>query len=434
MSEHMGPQALADFVARERELPLGATSKAVPPQWVGLSAAEVGRRGDGLAAVGTPLLTLAGGRARSNIATMATWCASRGVLLAPHGKTTMCPQLWLAQLVAGAWAITVANEPQLRAARAAGVERVVVANLLLRPQGLAWVAQQQDSDPRFEVLCWVDSLASVAQMTRALREAGAVRPVQVLVELGASGARTGARDVALAAEVARAASAAGELQLVGVSGYEGSLAHGTGPEDLARVDGLLGDLARLHRELGDLLPAEGSLLSAGGSAYFDRVVDTLGPYADEAGAHLVMRSGSYVAHDDGIYTELTPASHRTGPEFAAALHGWARVLSMPEPGIAYLDAGRRDLPDDEGWPVAQLAFRWPERGGPRDVSACAVRAMNDQHLHLEVPEGVDLRVGDVVRFGISHPCTAFDKWPLIPVIDDPDLPEPGVTDLIRTYF
>jgi D-serine deaminase-like pyridoxal phosphate-dependent protein len=45
-------------------------------------------------------------------------------------------------------------------------------------------------------------------------------------------------------------------------------------------------------------------------------------------------------------------------------------------------------------------------------------------------------VGHVVRLGLSHPCTAFDKWREIPVIDaaaGPDA-DPVVVDLVRTYF
>ena len=39
-------------------------------------------------------------------------------------------------------------------------------------------------------------------------------------------------------------------------------------------------------------------------------------------------------------------------------------------------------------------------------------------------------VGDLVGFGISHPCTAFDKWRVIPVVDD----ELRVTGAVRTFF
>jgi D-serine deaminase-like pyridoxal phosphate-dependent protein len=57
--------------------------------------------------------------------------------------------------------------------------------------------------------------------------------------------------------------------------------------------------------------------------------------------------------------------------------------------------------------------------------------MNDQHTFVR---GADLNVGDVVRLGLSHPCTAFDKWRLIPVVSDVDEPDPVVVDLIHTYF
>jgi D-serine deaminase-like pyridoxal phosphate-dependent protein len=36
--------------------------------------------------------------------------------------------------------------------------------------------------------------------------------------------------------------------------------------------------------------------------------------------------------------------------------------------------------------------------------------------------------------GLSHPCTAFDKWRLIPVVDDAGTANPRIVDLIHTYF
>jgi D-serine deaminase-like pyridoxal phosphate-dependent protein len=60
-----------------------------------------------------------------------------------------------------------------------------------------------------------------------------------------------------------------------------------------------------------------------------------------------------------------------------------------------------------------------------------VSALNDQHTYLRDAEVV---VGDVVRLGVSHPCTAFDRWTLIPVLDDADADHPRVVDLVRTFF
>ena len=65
-----------------------------------------------------------------------------------------------------------------------------------------------------------------------------------------------------------------------------------------------------------------------------------------------------------------------------------------------------------------------------------VTALNDQHGFLSFPADLPapVAVGDQLRLGLSHPCTAFDKWGLIPVLDDADLDDPVVVDLVRTYF
>jgi D-serine deaminase-like pyridoxal phosphate-dependent protein len=104
------------------------------------------------------------------------------------------------------------------------------------------------------------------------------------------------------------------------------------------------------------------------------------------------------------------------------MHGWGRVVSRPEPSLALLDVGKRDLPFDEGLPV------------PHGLPGAEVTALNDQHAFLRLPADAPLAIGDVVRLGLSHPCTALDKWQLIPVIDDVDAADPVVTGLIRTFF
>src|SRR5690625_3209267 len=80
-----------------------------------------------------PVLTLDAAAMRHNMATMAAWCTHHGVKLAPHGKTTMAPQLFEAQLDHGAWGITAANFSQLRVYRAFGVARILFANQLVDP-------------------------------------------------------------------------------------------------------------------------------------------------------------------------------------------------------------------------------------------------------------------------------------------------------------
>jgi len=426
-------------VARDRARVLDWSDKAVQPAWYGRCITEVAEARTRLDELSTPMMTLDRRAIDENLSTMSRWCAQAGLSHAPHGKTTMAPALWRDQLLAGCWAITVANEPQLRVARGVGVPRVILANVFLRPGVLAWLAAELAANPGFEFFCWVDSVQAVQIMDEALRAAGAQRRVHVLIEVGHAGARTGVRSLGGALEVAAAVTSAAGLALAGVAGFEGSLAHKSDAKAIADVDRFLTTMVKLHQRLIGHYEVPEAVLSAGGSAFFDRVGAVLGPYGGPRGpvhTRVVLRSGAYLVHDDGYYRTATPHTRGCGPALRSAMHVWARVISMPEPAVAYLDAGKRDLPFDEGLPELQLIRRTGTDGATttRPLVGHELFAINDQHCHVRVPAGSPLRVGDVVRLGLSHPCTAFDKWSLIPILDDASAQSPVVIDLVRTYF
>ncbi|WP_049887707.1 hypothetical protein [Saccharopolyspora spinosa] len=115
----------------------------------------------------------------------------------------------------GSWGITAANVSQLRVYRAFGVERIMLANQLLDPSGLAWLADELDANPEFEFSCFVDSVRGAQLMAEALAHHGASRQVDVLVELGSDGARPGARTIAEAREIADLVLESPMLRLVG---------------------------------------------------------------------------------------------------------------------------------------------------------------------------------------------------------------------------
>jgi D-serine deaminase-like pyridoxal phosphate-dependent protein len=431
----------AAALAQLDDVILGWRHKAIPPDSVGTSAGDLVRSGLDLADLQTPLLTLDRAAIEQNVARMAAWCREHGVLLAPHGKTTMAPQLWSQQLAHGAWGITVAGFAQLRVARDFGVQRLQLANSLTDPRGVEWVAGQVADGA--EILSWIDSVDTVRLQEQTLRSVGPDAVLDVLVELGAMGGRTGARGTAAALEVARAVSASDRLRLVGVSGYEGSLAHDASPEGLRRVRGFLADLRSVHEALlaaGLYAPGTDIILTAGGSAYFDEVVSELSACVTEPGratggrrVDVVLRAGAYVIHDDGFYRGISPFSRDGSEPFRAGMHGWARVVSRPEPGLAILDAGKRDLPADEGFPEPQGVCRYI--GGPlTPLVGATVTAVNDQHCYLALDPAVhDVRIGDVIRLGLSHPCTALDKWTVIPVLADTERDQ-RVVDLVHTFF
>lgn len=404
--------------------------KGMPESLAGLSIDEAVRRRPNVFRDGFlgPLLVLADDALEHNLATMAQWCAQHGVALAPHGKTTMAPQLFARQLRHGAWGITAANASQARVYRAFGVQRILLANQLIDPAALRWLAAELRRDPSLEFCCWVDTVAGVELMTDVLDDDV---QVDVLVELGADDGRTGARGLDAAVEVAEAAARSPRLRLTGVGGYEGALAHDASPESRARIDSYLHDIRELAVALAGRFQGPKVIVTVGGSAYFDQVTRALtAPWPEPMDVLPVLRSGAYVTHDDGFYRGISPLGEQpriTGfPGLRPAMRLWAQVTSRPSHDLALLTAGKRDLPFDEGLPVPQVLRRDGEVSG---LDGCAVAKVNDQHAFLRPAGGV--RVGDWIGLGLSHPCTAFDKWPLIPVVGDDG---ETVVDLIRTYF
>ncbi|MFT7838038.1 amino acid deaminase [Saccharothrix sp. BKS2] len=415
-----------DAVAAIRRDRVDWRFKGLPADVFGATVGEVADRRLDLFADGFvgPLVVLDAAALEHNLGTMARWCADRGVLLAPHGKTTMAPQLFARQLAHGAWGITAANTSQLRVYRAFGVRRVLLANQLVDPAGLRWLARELAADPDFEFACWADSTAAVERMTEALGTPE--RPVDVLVELGAPGGRTGARDQAGAVAVARAVRASPALRLAGVGGYEGALAHDATVESLSVVDLYLDDLRALAVGIADLFEVDEPIVTAGGSAYFDQVAAKITrewPFP----VRPVLRSGAYVTHDDGFYRGISPLGRTPGAEpFRSALRAWAQVTSRPQDDLALLTLGKRDASFDEGLPEPQVVRG---RDGVERPLDAEVTALNDQHAFLALPPGSEVAVGDWVGLGLSHPCTVFDKWQLIPVVEGTT-----VVDLVRTYF
>jgi D-serine deaminase-like pyridoxal phosphate-dependent protein len=372
-----------------------------------------------------PALVLKESALEHNIALMAQWCAERGILHAPHGKTTMAPQLFNRQLDAGAWGITAATVSQARMYRAFGVERILLANELVEPGSLRWLADELAGAPELDFYCLVDSPHQVEAMSEAL--AGSARPVHVLVEIGFDGGRTGCRSVAEAVDLAAAVARAPGMELVGTEGYEGIIAPDRSDASLAAVDAFLQRLREATVEVeraGAFAGRDRIVVSAGGSAYFDRVVDVLGAdWPFDKPVDLVIRSGGYVTHDVGLYERTSPLAQELRP----ALEAWGAVLSRPEPDRALVGLGKRDVSHDVDLPRPELVNG---RDGLREATGMVVTALNDQHAYVRIPPGDPLAVGDLVGCGISHPCTAFDKWRLIPVVDD----DYTVVDAVATFF
>lgn len=384
-----------------------------------------------LSAFETPVMTVDMGRVHRNERRLIDWAASRGIKVAPHGKTTMSPALWHSALDAGAVAISFATPWQVRAGFAYGVRRALLANNLVDPVAIRALADILGSDPGCELAVWADSVEVAERMARVLEEHGARRPFDVLVDLGGPQGRTGARSVDEAVAIADFVRSRSSLRLRGVAGYEGPFGSDRSDAAVAAIIGFLDTLGDLARELLtrgwfiDVVP----IVSAGGSAYPDLVADRLSSLVGTT--ELIIRSGSFQVHDSGFYERMSPlrASEVSDP-LEPAIHVWARVISAPEPDLVLLDVGRRDVPVDIDFPVIEGVLG----EGDRKILDATVTDVNDQHAFVRGSGAALLKVGDVVKLGISHPCTAFDKWRAVAVVDAASDPEPQVTGAISTLF
>jgi D-serine deaminase-like pyridoxal phosphate-dependent protein len=411
-----------------RDARVDLTTKGFPTVDRAMSLADVAEQGWTLADLLPPVLVLRERALAHNIALMADYCATHGVELAPHGKTTMAPQLWRRQLDAGAWGITAATVGQARVMLAASVRRVLIANEVTDPPAIAWIAAQlRDTDA--EILCSVDSPDGVELLATGMH--GVPRPLPVLVELGHPGGRAGSRNLDEALEVARLVRTKPPLALAGATGFEGTIGHDRTPAFLDQVRTFLDGLAALtvRMRADGLVETDDTWVSAGGSTFFDLAVERLGPPSDVAD-RVLLRSGRYVTHDAGENEGASPfAHHDPDRRFRSAIEAWGAVLSRPEPDLAILNIGRRDVPSDQGLPIPFSTRRGS--GAHLDIAgALIVERLNDQHAYCRMRSEIAIEPGDLVGCGVSHPCTAFDKWRVIPVLDDDD----RVIEAIATYF
>lgn len=421
------------LTAEEKGMPAGA--KAVPLLAAGDQGWNVLREDLAL-----PLLLLKRSALAHNAAWMRRFLELSGLKIAPHGKTPMAPQLFARQLDDGAWGLTCATADHLKVYRRFGVPRVLFANQLVGRHAIRFVLDELRRDPEFDFYALVDTEAGVAALAQAAAAHDPGRPLQVLLEVGVPGGRTGCRTPEDARKVARAVHAAApRVALRGVEGYEGVLV-GPGGADIARVNAFYDFLIGMARACADegLFAAGEVVLSAGCTATIDLVWKRFGGLDLGRPHATVIRSGCYLTTDSGRYGAYFEQMRARTPEVAAlgesprpALELWGYVSSTPEPRTAVLTFGRRDCPYDKGLPVPAWRHRPGSNAAPEPLSAeYRVTQLHDQHAVMETPDDSPLRVGDLVGVGISHPCAAFEKWSWVPIVDDGY----NVVEAVKTYF
>jgi len=366
---------------------------------------------------------------------MSEFTAAAGVMLCPHGKTTMSPQLLAMQIADGAWGITAATVAHVRTYRRFGINRIILANQLVGKQNIDFILGELDSYPDFDFYCLVDSIEAIELLEREAKSCRFNGRLQVLLELGIEGGRTGTRQNEAALAVAERIAISPLLAFRGIEAFEGIVQNAAGDEGIA--SGLIERCARLAEFCASANLFEGNpILSAGGSGFFDLAAAIMSGASIMQKFEVVLRSGCYLVHDSDIYLDLmerlaarSPHMMPPGPTLRPALELWACVHSRPEPGRIIVGIGKRDASFDAGLP---RPIKWcrSRKTGVHSLNGHRVVRLDDQHAYVDIPLDSPLAVGDLVGFGISHPCTTFDRWPALYLVDD----AMTVTGAVQTFF
>lgn len=369
-----------------------------------------------------PVMILRDSALEHNIKRMASYCKSLGFELAPHVKTPMSPQIAKRQIAAGAWGLTIANFNQARIMFEYGFKKLIIGNEVMEPTSIAEIAKINGSGAG-HIIFYIDSLAGLKIAQDSIANVANAK-LNVFMEIGAVGGRAGIRDLDLLKTILGEIAKDDRIYVRGVSGFEGAVPGGDRAGDgIEKLRIFLRHIVAAAEITAPFIREDKIIISAGGSSFFDYVAEEFAKYQGDA--HRILRSGGYVSHDHVHYEDLYPFMGLPDSErFYPALELWARVLSIPEPDLAILNFGKRDAGNDLDNPLPILKL-----GKKPETFKGEIEKLNDQHAFMKISPGT-AAVGEIIGCGISHPCTNFDKWQLLPLVND----NYDVIDLVHTHF
>ena len=364
-----------------------------------------------------PIMVLKESALKNNIAQMMSFCNSVDAQLAPHVKTTMSPQLAQMQVAAGATALTVANFWQGRIFLKHGFKNLIIANEVLDPTAIAEIAKI-NKQKQAEIIFYVDSILALEIIQKHTPLEG---EQNLFIEIGTENGRGGVRELSLVEQLAQRIRADKRLNLIGVTGFEGAVPDAArGRRGEKKISKFCQKIVAAAELAYPYKSDQQFVISAGGSAYFDIVARELNKF--EKPRRLLLRSGGYITHDHKYYEEIYPFAS-TDRSFQPAIEVWAQVISKPEKSFGVLNLGKRDIGNDLHNPIPIKSHD----GQVKRFSA-VIEKLNDQHGYLRGKQ--EFSLAQLIGLGISHPCTTFDKWGLIPLVND----DYDLIDCLQTFF
>jgi D-serine deaminase-like pyridoxal phosphate-dependent protein len=356
----------------------------------------------------TPCAVVDADRLDRNIDAMAAAASAAGVALRPHAKTHKCAEIAALQLARGAAGLTVATLTEAEAMADAGCRSIFIAYPL-------WAGSRDRAERLRALSSRADLRVGVDSAAGARALAAAAPGIGVLIEVDSGQHRSGVP----AAEVAALAATclALGLDLAGAFTHPGH-AYGSA----ATVQN-----ARTPDEAREALRAGAAAAAADERAALSAARDAL---ASARGAHdgrpaqgtLTLSGGSSPTAAAGLsapLTEVRPGTYVFGDRQQSFLSGItaedvalvvaARVVSVPRPGEAVLDAGSKALSSDRAaWLTGHgLILEAPE---------ATIASLSEEHAVVRGISGSALSVGDMVRIVPNHACSVVNLFSSLTVV------------------
>ena len=130
--------------------------------------------------------------------------------------------------------------------------------------------------------------------------------------------------------------------------------------------------------------------------------------------------------------DLTNATKKNITFFEPSLLLWAHIISINDSGLAIINFGKRDVSFDLGNPIPINIYRNRKifKKIKYNSTSLSIYKLNDQHAFLRHNNKIKLKIGDLISFGVSHPCITIDKWRCIYLINS----NHDIIDVYKTFF
>ena len=381
----------------------------------------------------------------NNIKIMNNFAKNNNAILAPHCKTFMSPQL-IKHHFKETWGVTISNNQQLSSIIKLNIKNIIYGNLITNESNLIQYLNIIKKYKNISNIYYcIDSLFGLNLLIKLIKQNNYKFKIRILIELGFKNGRCGIRNLKNFKEILENLKNSPENIIVnGLFFYEGAINNKQIITITKKIKNIIKFTLVCHNELinNNIYKDKNNIITAGGSEYFDLVTSYFKKYNFKNNPKLILRPGSFIAYGHGHYENkishlrkrnlISKLSKKNNIFFQPSITLWSHVISIKDKGIAIINFGKRDVSFDLGNPIPLNIYRNSKilkefKNIPNNLK---IFKLNDQHAFLKFNKNIKLNIGDLISFGVSHPCITFDKWRYFYIIDKKFY----IIDIHKTFF